>query len=106
MPTALTESEVEEYALDILYESGYTILHDPDIAPNGIAPEKQDYSEVVLIRRLRDIPLPKLLSSELSVDALKIINEHTLAALRDALLPKLMSGEIIIENPMSKKKVF
>ncbi|MBI2167461.1 MAG: HsdR family type I site-specific deoxyribonuclease [Candidatus Omnitrophica bacterium] len=54
MPHVITESEVEELALDILSEQGYEVVHGPDIAPDGPSPERQSYLEVVLIRRLRD----------------------------------------------------
>ncbi|MBU4492310.1 MAG: hypothetical protein KKD69_07600 [Euryarchaeota archaeon] len=53
--TTITESEVEEAALDILSELGYKILHGPDIAPDSINPQRQSYSDVVLIERLRNI---------------------------------------------------
>lgn len=53
--TTITESEVEEATLDILSELGYKILHGPDIAPDSINPQRQSYSDVVLIERLRNI---------------------------------------------------
>lgn len=49
----ITESEVEEVALDILSELEYKWLYGPDIAPDGTAPERQSHSDVVLIERLR-----------------------------------------------------
>lgn len=54
--TTFKESDVEDAALDILSELGYKILYGPDIAPapDGIAPERQSYSDVVLVERLRD----------------------------------------------------
>ncbi len=52
----MTEKDVEDAALNILSELGYKILYGPDIAPapDGIAPERRSYSEVVLVDRLRD----------------------------------------------------
>ncbi len=54
MTRIMTESEVEEVALDILSELGYKIINGLDIAPDGISPERQSYSEVVLIERLKN----------------------------------------------------
>lgn len=53
MKKAISESEVEEAALDILRELGWTILHGPDISEGG-SNEERKYSEVVLVNRLRN----------------------------------------------------
>lgn len=53
MSKIVTESEVEEVALDYLSEMGYLRLFGPDIAPDGKSPERNNYSDVVLLRRLR-----------------------------------------------------
>ena len=50
----ITESEVERVALDILSELGYEIIYGPDIAPDGLKPERQSYADVILIERLRE----------------------------------------------------
>lgn len=52
MTNVITESQIEDVALDILMELDYKILHGPDIAPDGINPERKNYSDVVLIERL------------------------------------------------------
>src|SRR3989338_5504953 len=52
MVNPITESEIEQVALDILAELGYKIVSGPDIAPDGDHPERKSYSEVVLIERL------------------------------------------------------
>jgi type I restriction enzyme R subunit len=49
-----TESTVEDAALEILEGLGYTILHGPDIAPDGLFAERSSYGDVVLVKRLRD----------------------------------------------------
>lgn len=56
MIPVMTEKDVEDAALNILSELGYKILYGPDIAPapDGIAPERMEYSDVVLVERLRD----------------------------------------------------
>ena len=54
MTPAITESEVEEVALEILSDLGYSTLHGPDITPDGRTPERNAYSDVILVERLRD----------------------------------------------------
>ena len=52
--TTLNESTVEEAALSWLRELGWETAYGPDIAPDGASPERSDYGQVVLERRLRD----------------------------------------------------
>ncbi len=66
--TALTESDVEEAALEWLANLGWGIAHGPDIAPGAPGEERADYGAVVLERRLRDA-LARL-NPELPLDAL------------------------------------
>ena len=51
--SALTESVVEEAALEWLAGLGYAVAHGPDIGPEGTAPERGSYAEVLLAGRLR-----------------------------------------------------
>lgn len=48
----MTESQIEQYALDILANLGWQILHGPDIGPDGVAVERE-LRQVVLPERLR-----------------------------------------------------
>ena len=54
MKSIITESNIEDFALDILKEIGYEIVFGPTIAPapegNG---ERKSYADVVLVERLR-----------------------------------------------------
>ena len=43
MPAILTESNIEDVALEILSELGYKILHGPEIAPDGINPQRKSW---------------------------------------------------------------
>ncbi|NJD52087.1 MAG: type I restriction endonuclease subunit R [Candidatus Methanoperedens sp.] len=52
--TGMTESEVEVAALEVLSDLGYKTIYGLDIAPDGISPERQSYSDVILTERLRD----------------------------------------------------
>lgn len=50
----MTEDQLEQEALGWLTEAGYQVLYGPDLAPDGDAPERADYRQVVLVDRLRD----------------------------------------------------
>jgi type I restriction enzyme R subunit len=53
MSTYITESEIEQVALDILREDlGYTVLYGPDLATGDS--KERDYGDVVLQQRLRN----------------------------------------------------
>ena len=52
--TAITESVVEEAALDWLDGLGWSVAHGPDIASETLGAERVDYGQVILERRLRD----------------------------------------------------
>ena len=52
--TTLSESDVEQVALDWLTALGWQSAHGPDIGPDGPNAERSDYSQVVLERRIRD----------------------------------------------------
>jgi len=52
--TLLAESDVETAALAWLEALGWTVKHGDEIAPDGPAAERRDFSQVVLERRLRD----------------------------------------------------
>ncbi|HNZ61201.1 MAG TPA: type I restriction endonuclease subunit R [Methanofastidiosum sp.] len=70
---AITESEVEEAAIEILTELGYDYVFGLDIAPGGVNPERNSYAEVVLVDRLRssiDSINPNL-PNEVKEDAIK-----------------------------------
>ena len=49
----MTEDQLEQECLGWLADVGYTRLYGPDIAPDGPAPERASYREVVLKQRLR-----------------------------------------------------
>jgi type I restriction enzyme R subunit len=53
MSSTLTESTVEEAALEIFGSLGYTIGHGPDIAPGELFSERASYADVLLIKRLK-----------------------------------------------------
>ena len=68
MSSRISESEVENAALEWLDGLGWWVVHGPSIAPHAAGSERRDYSEVVLERRLLD-PLDRL-NSDLPAEAL------------------------------------
>jgi type I restriction enzyme R subunit len=52
--TGIAESHVEEAALAWLGELGYAIANGIDSGPDGAAPEREAYADVVLARRLHE----------------------------------------------------
>ena len=52
--STLTESTVEQAALEWLESLGWSVAHGPDIAPDTTGAERTDHGEVLLARRLRD----------------------------------------------------
>ena len=54
MTRSLAESVVEEACLAWLGELGYAVANGLDIGPDGSAPERHNYEEVLLIGRLRE----------------------------------------------------
>jgi type I restriction enzyme R subunit len=51
--SAFNESHVEEAALAWLRETGWSVVHGPDIAPDMPGAERRDFGEVILTGRLR-----------------------------------------------------
>ena len=47
-----SEDDVENAALEWLFELGYAVLHGPDISPDGSSPERTSHDQVFLARRL------------------------------------------------------
>ena len=52
MPT-LTESKIEEFAIGLFEQLGYSYFYGPDIAPDGVCPKRASFEEVVMTEYLR-----------------------------------------------------
>ncbi len=83
MKKIITESEVEEICLELLEEQGYQIIHGPDIAEDGINPERK-YNEVILENRLKQ--------------ALKRINDLPEEAIEQAIKKLKQESQNLIKN--------
>lgn len=51
--TKITESLIENFAIELLEKSGYEYVYAPDIAADGDNPERDSYSQVLLLERLK-----------------------------------------------------
>jgi hypothetical protein len=49
----MIENQLEQEPLTWLTEVGYTSVNDPDISTDGIAFERRNYTQVVLVEYLR-----------------------------------------------------
>ena len=49
----ITESAIEQFAIELLEEQGYQYVYAPDIAPDSETPERQSFEDVLLLERLR-----------------------------------------------------
>ena len=89
MVTKLSESVVEEAALDWFEGLGYTIAHGPDIAPDTAGTERVTYTDVLLVDRLRN--------------ALFTLNPDIPAECLDEVIKRLQRPELptLIENNRS-----
>jgi hypothetical protein len=48
----ITESSIENFAIKLFEQLGYSYVYAPDIAPDGENPERSHYDEVILKDRL------------------------------------------------------
>lgn len=49
----ITESSIEQFAIDLLEKQGYQYVYGPDIAPDSKTHERKSFEDVLLIERLR-----------------------------------------------------
>lgn len=82
----MTEDQLERETLAWLQDVGYVHVAGPDIAPDGPAPERNDYRQVLLKRRLRTA----LVRLNPGVPATAI--EDALAQMQDLGVPALLAA--------------
>jgi len=85
MASFVGESEVETIAMSIFEDLlGYQVLHGPDISPDGSAPERASFGEVILFDRCRKAL--KRLNSHLPPEVLGDVEKKVLAAETPSLI--------------------
>lgn len=90
--STITESVVEEAALAWLEAIGYTVISGPDIAPETPEAERDDWSQVILPRRLHQVL--QRLNPELPSSAI----EDAFRKLERPDLPSLLANNHIIHK--------
>ncbi len=83
----ITESSIEEFAVELLEHQGYQYIYGPDIAPDSLTPERQTFEDVLLMERL--------------AAAVSRINPHVPADAREDAIKQLLrlnSPELITNN--------
>jgi len=105
----ITESTIEDLAIQCLDELGYTYFPGPEIAPDGETPMRASFEDVLLLETLKAAidRLNPSIPPAFRINALKQVQHshapelvannqkiRTLKTLRDTLLPKLMGGEV------------
>jgi type I restriction enzyme, R subunit len=51
--TKITESSIEQFAIELLEKQGFQYLYGPDIAPDSDTPERQSFEDVLFLEKLR-----------------------------------------------------
>ena len=54
MNNRITESSIEEFAIELLEKHGYQYVYGPDIAPDSETPERTTFEEVILLEKLKN----------------------------------------------------
>ena len=98
----ITESAIEEFAIELLEKFGYQYVHAPNIAPDSDTPERNRFEDVLLLERLQSavgrITQNKAKTIDTNDDQELNNNQiRTHEKLRDTLLLKLMSGEVMVK---------
>lgn len=93
----MTESLVEEYAIQLLTKLGYSYLYGPDIAPDSSAPERSSFSEVLLSERIKSAikrlnPSLPVSTHESAFKEIQRINSPDLIANNEAFHRMLTEG--------------
>jgi len=99
----VNESVVEQAAVAWLESAGWQVAHDPDIAPDMPAAERDDYGQVVLSRRLREalVRLHPALPAEALDEAFRKLTRPEGAELivRNRALHRLLVDGMTVEYP-------
>jgi type I restriction enzyme R subunit len=93
----ITESAIEELAIELLEKQGYRYIYAPDIAPDSETPERTSFEDVLLLERLRravgrinpDIPAD---AREDAIKQIQRLNSPELIANNEAFHRMLTEG--------------
>lgn len=84
--TNFIESVVEDATLEWFAELGYEVLYGPDIAHDGLAPERESYHAAILTHKLRDAlrRLNPSVSDDALTEAYRRVSQASSASLMQA----------------------
>ena len=104
----LNEQQLEELCLNWFQQVGWQFAHGPDIAPDGSAPERTDYRQVVLRERLlaalvRINPQIPAAALEQAVHALQTVSEPQMVVRNRSVHRLLLSG-VSVEFAVGEQK--
>jgi type I restriction enzyme R subunit len=68
----ITESAIEQFAIELLENSGYQYIYAPDIAPDSETQERTKFEDVLLLERLRKAAGRITEKNRASVDVRKV----------------------------------
>ncbi|AMP12306.1 type I restriction endonuclease subunit R [Collimonas pratensis] len=93
----MTEDQLEQETLTWLADVGYTPVYGPEIAVDGDAPERSNYTQVVLVERLRNAinrlnPLVPLIAREDAMQQVLNLDTPVLLAANRAFHRLLING--------------
>lgn len=93
----ITESHIEQFALELLEKQGYQYIYGPDIAPDSENPARQSFEDVLLLDKLRNAVarINPTISADVCEDAIKQIqrlNSPELIANNEAFHRMLTEG--------------
>ncbi|MCK5940989.1 MAG: type I restriction endonuclease subunit R [Planctomycetes bacterium] len=92
----MRESVVEDAAIEYLKELGYDHLPGPEIAPDGIAPERASYADIVLVERL-DAALARI-NPELDAETLDGVRKQLVRGAS----PSLEEGNAVFQRWLTR----
>ncbi len=68
----ITESQIEQFAIDLLEKSSYQYIYASDIAQDSETPEQTRFEDVLLLERLRKAAVRITEKNRASVDVRKV----------------------------------
>ncbi|MCG8410934.1 MAG: HsdR family type I site-specific deoxyribonuclease [Bacteroidales bacterium] len=101
--TRITENTIEQFSIDLLQRLGYNYVYAPTVAPDGETPERESYSDVLLLDRLqaairRINPKIKPSSRDEAIKEVQRINSPELLANNESFHRLLTEGIKITYN--------
>lgn len=71
----ITENTIEAFAIELFEKLGYDYVYAPDIAPDGDVPERENYEQVLLVKRLKKAVarINKFIPADAQAEAIKEI---------------------------------